>query len=310
MNQYPNQSRTIAGIACGAIMLLLACSKDPSAEVSTGNTQQVSVYLTDNPALFDKVLVDIRSIDIYVDTSEDHSSSGSDDDDRDDDDDNSGRGRGSDDDDDDNSGSGRGSDDDDGTWVNIPIVPGVYDLLQLRNGVDTLLGAAALPAGELEKIRIELGSNHQVVYQGVAYPLELPGGSRFVIKVDDDNLQRVQGRIKLHIDFDAGRSVIRTGNRFTLRPVLKSFCDDRMGRIEGRIAPKAAFPVVIRVYSDRDTALVIPDAKDGKFKIRGLPDGLYKAEIKPSNGFRDTILTGLDVRRSRDLKLAVIQLQP
>jgi hypothetical protein len=89
---------------------------------------------------------------------------------------------------------------------------------------------------------------------------------------------------------------------------MKTFCDDRMGRIEGRIRPDAALPAVVTVYNAQDTAIALPDPKDGKFKLRGLPDGIYQMSVKASNGYRDTVLTGLNVNRNRDLKLAEIRL--
>lgn len=290
-----------------AYLCLDACSKDRSSEHGGPGSQQLSVFLTDNPALFEKVLVDIRSLEVFVDTGADDNSRnrGGDDDKRDD---NSGRGGDDDDDDDHDDNGGRGGDDDSGTWVNVPISAGVYDLLRLRNGVDTLLGSANLPAGELEKVRIGLGANHSVVVNGVSYPLQLGNTDKIVIKIDDDNLARDNGRMRLHIDFDAGRSIIMRGNAFVLNPVMKTFCDDRSARVEGRVMPRDAYPVIVQVYNSKDTAMAIPDREDGKFKVRGLPDGTYNISFKASNGYRDTVLTNVSLSRARDLKLPVIQL--
>jgi hypothetical protein len=54
--------------------------------------------------------------------------------------------------------------------------------------------------------------------------------------------------------------------------------------------------------------MAIPDAKDGRFKVRGLPDGTYSIAFTGSNGYRDTILTNVSLSRTRDLKLPVVQL--
>jgi Domain of unknown function (DUF4382) len=288
-------------------LCLDACSKDSSNENGGPGSQQLSVYLTDNPALFEKVLVDIRSLEVFVDTgSEDHSHHRGGDDDQDDD--NGGLGGDDDHDDDDDNGGRGGDDDSSGIWVNVPISAGVYDLLSLRNGVDTLLGSASLPAGELEKIRIGLGTNHSIIVNGVSFPLQSGDTDKIVINIDDDTLLRDNGRIRLHVDFDAGRSIIIRGNAFVLNPVMKTFCDDRTARIEGRVAPADAFPVIVQVYNSQDTAMAIPDTRDGKFKIRGLQDGIYSIAFRGSNGYRDTILTNVSLSRARDLKLPVIQL--
>jgi hypothetical protein len=184
-------------------------------------------------------------------------------------------------------------------------------LLQLRNGIDTLLASGNLPQGELKKLRVSLGPSNSVVVNGVTYPLLTLGGNsqKITVKIDDKLLKiDGQGRIKLHLDMDAGRSVLISGGNYFLVPYMKTFCDDRMGRIEGRIKPEAALPAVVTVYNAQDTAIALPDPKDGKFKLRGLPDGVYQMSVKASNGYRDTILTGLSVNRNRDLKLAEIRL--
>src|SRR5690606_31671270 len=39
-------------------------------------------------------------------------------------------------------------------WVSVdPIVPGVYNILDYRNGADTLLARTTLPAGRLSQVR-------------------------------------------------------------------------------------------------------------------------------------------------------------
>ena len=251
--------------------------------------------------MFDKVLIDIRQLEVCVDTS-DHSSSGSSDDDKDDD--NSGRGGSNNDDDDDDDDDKDDDENDDHScnWQNINIRTGVYDLLSLRNGVDTLLGTAQILAGRIRKIRLTLGANNTLVIDSVSYPLTLGGiGQQSIeIKVSDDDLQmnsNRQGRIT--IDFDAGRSIISRDNRFFLYPKLKSFCDEKSARLEGRVTPLAAAPVLVTVYNATDTSLAIPDSKDGEFKIGGLKEGTYSVSFKGSNGFRDTLISNISISRGK-----------
>jgi hypothetical protein len=289
------------------VFFLAACKKENSVEIPTGS-QNLSVFLTDNPALFDKVLIDIRQLEVCVDTS-DHSSAGSDDDK---DDDNRGSGGSNDDDDDDDKDDDDKNDDHSCNWQNMSIRTGVYDLLTLRNGVDTLLGTAQIAAGRIRKIRITLGANNTLVIDSVSYPLTLGGNGQqsIEIKVSDDDLQmngNRQGRI--NIDFDAGRSIISRDNRFFLYPQLKSFCDEKSARIEGRVTPLAAAPVLVTVYNATDSSLAIPDAKDGEFKIRGLNEGTYSVSFKGSNGFRDTVINNISLSRGKEFKLPVIQLR-
>ena len=52
-------------------LLLYACSKDSSIQQAVPPGQQkVSIFLTDDPAFFDQVLVDIQSVAVQVDTCE------------------------------------------------------------------------------------------------------------------------------------------------------------------------------------------------------------------------------------------------
>jgi hypothetical protein len=306
MKQVTLTTKLFLGSLLTLVLFLFACKKENSIEIPTGS-QNLSVFLTDNPALFDKVLIDIRQLELCVDTS-DHHSSGNDDDR---DDDNSGRG-GSNDDDDDDKDDDFSNDDHSCNWQNFNIRTGVYDLLSLRNGVDTLLGSAQIPAGRIRKIRVTLGTNNSVVIDSVSYPLTLGdnGQQSIEIKVSDDDLQmngNRQGRI--NIDFDAGRSIISRDNRFFLFPKLKSFCDEKSARIEGRVLPVAAAPVLVSVYNATDSSMAIPDSKDGEFKIRGLKEGTYSVAYRGSNGYRDTVINNIILSRGKEFKLPLIQLK-
>src|SRR6516164_9375025 len=116
---------------CGAagIFLFFACNKENSsnsnANIPPGKSQ-LSVYMTDGPVDFYKVLIDIRQVAVELDT-----------------------------------GSAQGDDDHDDhksvIWDTLTITPGVYDLLQLRNGTDTLLGSVVYPSGKILKVRVWLG---------------------------------------------------------------------------------------------------------------------------------------------------------
>jgi len=55
--------RNVAAVVLLLVVSLWACQKEIS---DTGNTptQQVSLYLTDDPAVFDSVLIDIQAVHI------------------------------------------------------------------------------------------------------------------------------------------------------------------------------------------------------------------------------------------------------
>ncbi|MBI3139995.1 MAG: DUF4382 domain-containing protein [Sphingobacteriales bacterium] len=108
-----------------------------------------------------------------------------------------------------------------GGWMNLDTHAGVYDLLGLQNGVDTLLAIGVVPADTLKEIRFVLGANNSIRVAGIDYPLSVPSGSESGLKIKVD--KRLNGTLdSLLIDFDAALSIHQTGNGdYQLRPVLK-----------------------------------------------------------------------------------------
>ena len=111
--------------------------------------------------------------------------------------------------------------DDTSGWQNVETHAGMYDLLQLQNGVDTLIATGTFPAGTVHQLRLILGENNNIVVNGETYPLTVPSGAHSGLKVKvhkklNKNLE------DLVVDFDAGLSVHQEGNgNYKLRPVLK-----------------------------------------------------------------------------------------
>ncbi|HVZ56057.1 MAG TPA: DUF4382 domain-containing protein [Chitinophagaceae bacterium] len=256
----------------GLAALLASCSKDQSGKVPAGQ-QNVSLYLSDDPGLFDKVLIDIQSVRVLVDTSSadstDHHRHDCDFDD---------------------------NRDTSVVWENLSIRPGVYDLLSLRNGTDTLLASGNIPQGKIRRIKITLGPDNSLVKDSVTYPLHLfPGDSVLTIKlVGNEFDEYLAGHMQLWLDFNIGKSIIRVRDgQFYLRPYIRLFVTKATGAIAGIVTPWDAYPV-ISVYNDKDTAYAIPWA-DGRFKVRGLDPGTYTVFVNASNGYQDTTITGVTV---------------
>jgi len=111
--------------------------------------------------------------------------------------------------------------DDSTGWVDLNTYAGVYDLLGLQNGVDTLLAAGTIPTNSVKEIRFVLGSSNSIVVNGVNYPLTIPSGSESGLKLKIN--KQLNGPIdSLLIDFDAALSIHQLGNgNYQLKPVLK-----------------------------------------------------------------------------------------
>ena len=112
-------------------------------------------------------------------------------------------------------------DDDPEGWTSLATHQGIYNLLELQNGIDTLIAQGTVPAGVLKEVRFVLGSENSITIDNVNYPLTIPSGSESGLKLKID--KRLHAELdSLLIDFDAALSIIQTGNgEYKLKPVLK-----------------------------------------------------------------------------------------
>ncbi|MEO6584510.1 MAG: DUF4382 domain-containing protein [Ferruginibacter sp.] len=105
-------------------------------------------------------------------------------------------------------------------WIDMDTHAGIYNLLQLQNGVDTLLATTTLPTGTVREVRFILGSQNRVVSSGVSYPLTIPSGAESGLKIKVS--KKLNATLEtLLIDFDAALSIKQEGNGYKLRPVLR-----------------------------------------------------------------------------------------
>jgi hypothetical protein len=272
-------------IVAFGLAIFFACNKDKSMNEIPPGKQHVSIYLTDHPAFFDQVLIDIRSVAVLVDTCD--------------------KNRNDDNDNDDNDNNRHCW-----VWDSLDIRAGVYDLLTLRNGIDTLFATGIVPEGRIKKIRIGLGPDNSLVKDSITYPLSLPRDmSSITINIRGGECEEFEpGRLRLWLDFDAKHSIIfLRNNQFMLRPVIHAFIPKSTGSLEGRVTPEEA-AAVISVFNDQDTAYALP-FRDGKFKVRGLHEGTYSVFINADNGYADTTLTNVEIRQGKETDIGSIRLR-
>jgi hypothetical protein len=270
-----------SGIGAVALFLFFACSKNNSgnSNIPAGKSQ-VSIYMMDDPIQFTKVLIDIRQVAVLVDTSSKQSDADEDDEWGDD-------------------FCGRHGDRDHKTliWDTLKITPGVYDLLQLRNGTDTLLGAGLFTSGKILKIKITLGSDNKVYTDSTtSYPLEVFGPNPyFTINVRRENLSNVSNNdFKLWLDFNLSRSIFFWNGEFLLKPYITIFNDVVMARLKGQALPRMEVALVT-AYNAKDTLYAIPSWDDGDYLIRNVPAGTYSINFKGRDGYKDTTISGIVV---------------
>ena len=271
-------------------LFFYACQKEVTSgggSIPAGKTK-LSVFLTDGPLDFQQVMVDIQRIEVKIDTCRRHE-----DDDHD----------------------GPGCDDDHDSlsnhceiWDTLDIHPGVYDLLKLRNGLDTLLSSGFILNGKIERIKITLGTNNHVMADSVVHPLHLQNNQNFVyINIHREHLDSISSNnFQLFLDFDLARSIRFINGQYWLKPVLKPFGEHNSGEIEGKIRPIHSFGT-IKAFNATDTAFARPE-DEGEFKIRGLKEGTYSLFIDGINGYRDTTINNIMVHRGSETDLGTIRL--
>lgn len=272
------------------VTFFVSCQKQLDSANNNSSTKKLSVYLTDDPCQFDSLFVDIRFVEVKIDTSnhQDDDHHGDNDDDGDDD---------------------HHHNDSFGKWYTLSIRTGVYNILKLRNGIDTLLATGNIPTGKIRKIRITLGTNNSIVVDRITRPLSLLSGSNNYVYLkihkedeDDDNTNQSS----IWIDFDVCKSIKIINGQYFLKPFLKSFSMKKSGRIEGKVFPRGATPFVT-IFNATDTATAIPE-KDGEYKIRGLKEGAYKIKFSGFNGYFDSTISNIQVQKNRETEIPTIYL--
>ncbi|MFB6455353.1 DUF4382 domain-containing protein [Chitinophaga sp. Hz27] len=181
-------------------------------------------------------------------------------------------------------------------WQSLHILrPGVYNLLNFRNGIDTLLAATDIPAGKISQIRLLLGANNSVVIGGTSYPLQTPSAQQSGLKLNI-NATLVAGiDYRLWIDFDANKSVVATGNgKFNLKPVIRSYTQATSGSIKGIILPPLTTSGVFVIQNTDTVGTAIPDAT-GAFLVAGLNAGAYNVAVAGNGVLKDTTLLNVNV---------------
>jgi Domain of unknown function (DUF4382) len=167
-----------------------------------------------------------------------------------------------------------------GSWKSLDVNKGIYNLLDFRNGMDTLLASIELPAGNVSQMRLVLGSENKIMVDSVLQDLETPSAQQSGLKFNI-HANLVAGIVyTLWIDFDAARSIVHNGNgKYSLKPVIRTYNEASSGAISGVVSPTNALPYVMAVSND-DT-LGCYAGEDGVFLLKGIPKGTYLVSFAP-----------------------------
>lgn len=105
-------------------------------------------------------------------------------------------------------------------WISINTKDSIYNLLDLQNGITTLIAQDTVPAGVLQEVRFILGSDNTVVVNGVSFPLQAPSAEYSGLKV---KIGKVLGETMntFTLDFDASQSISLLNGTYKLSPVIQ-----------------------------------------------------------------------------------------
>jgi hypothetical protein len=296
MKQVKQICAGVLSVAAICTVFITSCKKDKPGNSGTTppGKQTVSVYLNDDadPA-YASVLVNISYVEVKVDTA----TTGHDDAYYDDDH------------------EGEPGDTSDhhgdkfGKWDTLSVEPGVYDLVKLRNGTDTLIAKGIADMGKISKIRLTLGTGNKIsVDSSGSMDLPICDSNMYAYaRVRSNSIDDLSGNeFAIHVDFDLPKSIKNEGGQFCLNPFLRAFAESATGKISGNVQPAEAHATIM-VFSDADTAFTTP-AADGKFAFSGLTPAAYSVSIKAMTPFADTVINNVTVEEGKEAKLPDIVL--
>jgi len=219
-------------------VVVISCSKQQNSPAAKG---QLQVYLSDDPADYDNVIIDVKDVQINV------------------------------------------TGDSTGGWQSLSTVnAGTYDLLKLVNDHDTLLAHSDIPTGMIHQMRLILGDNNYVVVNGRNIPLKTPSAQESGLKFNIQ-LQVTSGILyKITLDFDAAKSIVKTGNdKYLLKPVIRTVLSAVGGSIKGFVLPDSVTTAIYVIQAPDTIASTF--SSNGGYLIKGLAAGLYTLSFVPND---------------------------
>ncbi len=242
-----------------ATTAIVACedSKDDTASQAPAT---LKFNLTDAPVNYDAVYVEIEAVRVHIGDDDDTTSAN-------------------------------------GGWEDIDnIQPGIYNLLDFQNGLDTLFAEDEVPAGRLSQIRLILGDDNSVVVNGDSIALSTPSAQQSGLKLQVHYDLEPGLVYEFWLDFDASRSVVAKGNGgYNLKPVIKVFTKNTTGSIDGYIDPVDAEALVMAYNAAGDTATAYADTVSGYFLMSGLQPASYDITADPLAPYTQQSLSGVVV---------------
>ena len=200
-------------------------------------------------------------------------------------------------------------------WTTVATPNALINLLDLRNGTTTNLGAATLATGTYNGFRliIDPGQSSITLKDGTHPAIQFPSAGQSGIKIKlDEPIQLTENGSVMTLDFDIGRSFVMRGNSaangFNFKPVIRAVAQDITGGVTGSVHATSATGAVVpgatvevlsagSLLNDADPAHIVRSTStdaNGNFRIAFLLPGTYVLRATPpaTSGFKPALLTG------------------
>jgi len=201
--------------------------------------------------------------------------------------------------------------DPDNGWQSLPGVrKGIYDLLSLAGGHDTLLADGPIPAGRVYQLRLILGIENYVKIDSSMIRMNLLPEQQGGLNLKVQQFLGNGSSFKVLLDFDVAKSVVVVDSAtYNLRPTIRTVFEFVGGSLSGFVRPND-FRTWVYAIQGSDTISSTFTGQDGGFLIKGIAEGSYSLSFSPSDSLhRDTILTGINAVNKQIIVLDTMFLQ-
>lgn len=198
-------------------------------------------------------------------------------------------------------------------WVTISEPNQSYDLLELTNGTFVVLADAELEVGTYPQIRLVVSRDaNTVVIDGESFGLFVPSGAETGVKLNVNAEIREGITYTLLLDFDALRSVVKTGQApnpgYILQPVIRATNEALTGNIGGVVEPFDVNAVVYAIAGEDTLSTTFPNEENGEFLLVGLEEGSYTVSAV-ADGYTSTHLEDVEVTLNETNDVGTIVLE-
>lgn len=196
-------------------------------------------------------------------------------------------------------------------WESLPGVQrGVYNLLELVDGRDTMLVDAVIPSGTVHQLRLVLGEDNWITVNGEDIALTTPSAQQSGLKLNI-GAEVTPGIVYgLVLDFDVAKSIVKAGNsgKYILKPVIRTFLDAQGGNLQGTVQPDTVQTAVLAIAGEDTISTYTSD--DGGFLFRSVNPGSYQLLFLPDSlsGYLPYDTTGVMVEEGQVTDIGTVTL--